>query len=133
MFFKCPHCSTRVLPTSDGLCPACRKKVQDWAQKDPTGQPLDSVRPVDTEKQAGKRSVVFDWPPVRPVDTAKQPAPGYGTAPPAWAPVRVTPDEYRPTGPPAELAGRIPGLSLPGPNLLPLPRAAGSMERSTMS
>jgi len=38
-FVKCPHCSTVVMPTSDGLCPACRKKVHDRAQTDHTAQP----------------------------------------------------------------------------------------------
>ncbi len=35
MLEDCPHCYTRVVPMTDGTCPACRKNVRDLAGVDP--------------------------------------------------------------------------------------------------
>jgi hypothetical protein len=33
---ECPHCFTRVIPTSEGECPACRRNVRETGGTDPT-------------------------------------------------------------------------------------------------
>ena len=34
MLINCPHCHTRIVPMSDGTCPACQKDTQDGAGLD---------------------------------------------------------------------------------------------------
>ena len=34
LIIQCPHCSTRVLPGSDGCCPACRRRLPDASSPD---------------------------------------------------------------------------------------------------
>jgi hypothetical protein len=36
MFVECPHCYMRVIPNSEGECPACRNNIHDTADTDPT-------------------------------------------------------------------------------------------------
>lgn len=35
MIVECPHCYTRVWPTPEGECPACRKSLHDTTDTDP--------------------------------------------------------------------------------------------------
>lgn len=35
MIVECPHCYTRVWPTPQGECPACRKSIHDATDTDP--------------------------------------------------------------------------------------------------
>ena len=35
MFIECPHCHTRVLPSKDNICPACRMDISDMDGVDP--------------------------------------------------------------------------------------------------
>jgi membrane associated rhomboid family serine protease len=37
LIITCPHCSTRVLPGSDGCCPACRRRLPDELSPDSLG------------------------------------------------------------------------------------------------
>jgi rhomboid protease GluP len=57
---ECPHCRTRVVPVTDGACPACRKNTQQApapaAERDPGATPAaawdryqESLRPADFE------------------------------------------------------------------------------------
>lgn len=36
MLIDCPHCCTRIVPKSDGICPACQKDTRDTTGLDPS-------------------------------------------------------------------------------------------------
>ena len=40
MLTNCPHCFTRVVPRSDGSCPACQSDTHDTAVGEPSRTPI---------------------------------------------------------------------------------------------
>ena len=71
MLTQCPHCFTKVLLASDGICPACRKDAradksptQAMEEKDRFARPIDRIDPAGEPHQSRsghKRRKIADW------------------------------------------------------------------------
>ncbi len=55
MLSTCPHCQTRVLPSEDNICPACRKNVLSPVETIPqTVSPAQSLKTVSKVQMTAK-------------------------------------------------------------------------------
>ena len=63
---KCPHCSTRIVPSSDGTCPCCQLDVPQELPAIPAKQlaepgPTSSTRPAWWRCRSPNRKATVNW------------------------------------------------------------------------
>jgi hypothetical protein len=70
---KCPHCSVRVIPSADGICPSCRRPIRGLSQEgkvdsnslaaaNPYQSPIsvpEDAAPFDQEKLIARGGKIF--------------------------------------------------------------------------
>jgi hypothetical protein len=71
---ECPHCHTRVVPMSEGICPACRKKTQETPDSAP-----DNTREKAWEKYQQSHRSSADKHEIYPLRSVEQEFVGFRT------------------------------------------------------